>query len=131
MLDPIGQLSFIELGSPVALVDVEVANFLLLGLAGRERAQRCAAEKRDLDELRIAVEAEEPAFALGSVERRVPLHRLAHAGDGVLDKSVQAAADIAFPAGHRRDVSLDRGIAVALGDLWVTACEEAGDFGEG
>ena len=42
LLHPSGELSFVEL---VVLVDVEVAHFLLLGLAGGHGAQRCAAEE--------------------------------------------------------------------------------------
>ena len=65
LLHPSGELSFVEL---VVLVDVEVAHFLLLGLAGGDGTQRRAAEESHLDVLREAMEAEEPALALDAVE---------------------------------------------------------------
>ena len=74
------------------------------------------------------MEAEEPALALDSVEGRVPFDRLAHAGDSAHDERVEAAPHVAFPARHGRNVSLHRGVAVALRDLRVAACEEDGDF---
>jgi len=58
---PSGELNFVEL---VVLADVEVAHFLLLGLAGGDRTQRRAAEESHLDVLCEAMEAEEPALAL-------------------------------------------------------------------
>src|SRR3984957_17164426 len=64
LLHPSGELSFVEL---VVLVDVEVAHFLLLGLDGGNRRQRRAAEESDLDVLRDAVEAEEPALAFDAI----------------------------------------------------------------
>src|SRR5437870_8545359 len=86
LLHPSGELSFVEL---VVLVDVEVAHFLLFGLAGGNRTQRRAAEESHLDVLREAMEAEEPGrlsvWALDAIEGRVPLHGLAHAGDGTHD----------------------------------------------
>src|SRR5262245_4140791 len=39
LLHPFGELSFVEL---VVLVDIQIADFLLLGLAGWERSQRRA-----------------------------------------------------------------------------------------
>src|SRR5207244_4862923 len=36
-----------------------------------------------------------PALALDAIEGRVPLHGLAHAGDGAHDESVEAAPDVA------------------------------------
>src|SRR5262249_53838242 len=122
LLHPIGELSFVE---AVVLVDVEVAHFLLLGLAGRDRAQRRAAEESHLDVLREAMEAEEPALGLESVEGRVPFDRLVDVGDGAHDERVEAAADVAFPARHGRDGGLYGGVAVALPDLRVAAREEA------
>src|SRR6476660_5886712 len=121
LLDPGGKLSFVEL---VALMDVEVAHVLLLGLAGWDRAQRRAAEEGYLDVRREAMEAEEPAPALDPVEGRVPFDRLAHAGDGAPDEGVEAAPDVALPARHGGDVGLDRGVAVGLRDLRVAAREE-------
>src|SRR5712691_4031282 len=99
LLHPGGELSFVEL---VVLMDVEVAHFLLLGLAGGDRTQRRAAKESHLDVFRDAVEAEEPALALDAVEGRVPLDRLVHAGDGAHDERVEAAADALFPARHGR-----------------------------
>src|SRR5262245_40870815 len=60
LLHPGGELSFVEL----VLVDVEVAHFLVLGLAGWDRMQRRAAEESHFDVLREAMKAEEPALAL-------------------------------------------------------------------
>src|SRR5262245_62017872 len=48
LLYPIGELGFVN---HVVLVDVEVAHFLLLRLAGRDRPQRRAAEEGHLDVL--------------------------------------------------------------------------------
>ena len=48
--------------SCVVLMDVEVARVLALGLAGRDRIERRAAEERHLDVLREAMDAEEPAM---------------------------------------------------------------------
>src|SRR5205823_5803540 len=115
LLHPSGELSFVEL---VVLVDVEVAHFLLLGLPGGDRTQRRAAEESHLDVLREAMEAEEPGrlsvWALEAIERCVPLHGLAHAGDGAHDERVEALPNVAFPARHRRDVSLHGAVAVGL-----------------
>jgi hypothetical protein len=77
LLDPGRQLLLVEL---VVLVDVEVAHFLVVGLAGGDRTQRRAAEESHLNVLREAMDAEEPALALDAVEGRVPFDRLAHAG---------------------------------------------------
>ena len=52
-------------------MDVEVAHYLLLGLAWGDRMQRRAAEESHLDVLREAMEAEEPALALDAIEGRV------------------------------------------------------------
>src|SRR5262249_3618204 len=104
--------------------NVEVAHFLLFGLAWGERSQRRAAEESHLDVLREAMEAEEPALALDSVEGRVPFDRLAHAGNGAHDERVEAASDAAFPARHGRDVGLHWGVAVGLRELRVAARQE-------
>ena len=97
--DPAGQLRCLPnptrhefLAELVVLVDVEVAHFVVLGLAGGDRTQRRAAEESHLDVVREGMEVEEPAPALDSVEGRVPLDRLAHAGDGAHDERVEAAA---------------------------------------
>src|SRR5438874_12281195 len=73
LLHPSGELSFVE---RVVLMDVEVAHFLLFGIAGGARTQRRAAEESHLDVLRHAMEAEEPALALDAIEGRVPFDRL-------------------------------------------------------
>src|SRR5437870_102655 len=83
LLHPGGELSFVEL---VVLVDVEVAHFFLLGLAGGDRTQRRAAEESHLDVLREAMDTEEPALTLDAIEGRVPLHGFVHAGDGAHDE---------------------------------------------
>src|ERR1700687_4270075 len=108
-------------------MDVEVAHFLLFGLAGGYRTQRRAAEESQRDVLREAMDAEEPALALDSVQRRVPFDRPAHAGDGAHDERIEAAPDVAFPARHWRDVGLHGGVAIGLRDLRVAACEEGRD----
>jgi hypothetical protein len=43
-------------------MDVEVAHVLPLGLAGRDRTQRRAADESHLDVVREAMDAEEPAM---------------------------------------------------------------------
>ena len=70
---PSDELSFVEL---VVLVDVEVAHFQLLGLAGGERTQRRAAEEGYLDVLRKAMDAEDQTIA-SYVESRLDFDRLA------------------------------------------------------
>src|SRR3977135_1313196 len=89
-----------------------------------DRTQRRAAEESHFDVAREAMDAEEPALALDSVERRAPFDCLAHAGDGAHDECVEAAPDVPFPARHGRDVGLHGGVAVGLRDLGVAACEE-------
>src|SRR5262245_14992913 len=100
----------------------------VLGRARRERAQRGAAEEGDLHVPCEAMEAEEPgsvlSWARDAVEGRVPFDGLAHGGDGARDERVEAAADVAFPAWHGRDVGLDGGVAVTLGRLGIAAGEE-------
>src|SRR4029077_19919773 len=121
LLDPSGELSFVEL---VVLMNVEVARVLALGLTGRDRAQRPAAEESHFDVVGEGMEAEKPALALDSVERRVPFDGLAHAGDGAHDERVEAAPDVAFPTWHSRNVGLHGAVAVGLRDLRIAACEE-------
>src|SRR3974390_1843034 len=60
----------------VVLMDVEVAHLFGVGLAGRDREQRRAAEEGQLYVLRKTMEVEEPALALDAIEGRVPLHSL-------------------------------------------------------
>src|SRR2546427_766676 len=118
LLHPSGELSLVEL---VALVDVEVAHFLLLGFDRGNRTQRRAAEESHLDVLREAMETEEPALALDAIEGRVPLHGLAHVGHVPHNERVEPAPDVALPARHRGDVRLHRGVAVGLCDLRIAA----------
>src|SRR5258708_2149979 len=103
LLHPGGELSFVGL---VVLMNVDVTRILALGLAGGNRTQRRAAEESHLDVFREAMDAEEPALALDSVQRRVPFNRLVHAGDGAHNERVEAAPDLAFPPWHGRDVGL-------------------------
>src|SRR5688572_5592147 len=105
-------------------MEVDVAHVLVLAGDGRDRSQRRAAEERHLDVAGEDVEREEPALALDAVERRVPLHGLAHVGHGPRDERVEALPDVALPARHRRDVGLHRGVAVRLRDLRIAAREE-------
>jgi hypothetical protein len=79
-------------------VDVEVAHVLLPGLAGWDRAQRCAAEEGHLHVVREDMDAEEPALPFDAVKRRVVFDRLVNAGDGTRDERVEPMADAAFPA---------------------------------
>src|SRR5262245_53960301 len=65
-----------------------------------------------------------PAAALDAGEGRVPLDGFAHVGGRAHDERIEAAPDVAFPARHRGDVRLHRGIAVGLRDLRVAAGEE-------
>src|SRR5271166_2453674 len=67
LLHPRRHLRLVEL---VVFMDVEVAHFLVLGLAGGDRTQRRAAEESQLDVLREAMEVEEPALALDAIEGR-------------------------------------------------------------
>jgi len=69
LLHPSGKLSFVEL---VVLVDVEVAQFLVLGLA-RGSGRSDVPEESHLDVPRQAMKAEEPPLALNAIEGRVPL----------------------------------------------------------
>src|SRR4051812_9540248 len=87
LLHPVCHLRLVEL---VAFVDVEVAHFLLLRFARGNRTQRRATEESHFDVLREAMEVEEPALALDAIKRGVPLHGLAHAGDGACDEGVEA-----------------------------------------
>src|SRR3954468_14951300 len=70
------------------------------------------------------MKVEEPALAVDPVERRVPPDCLAHVGDRADDKRVEAAADVAPPARHSRDVSLHGDAAVRLRVLGAAAWEE-------
>jgi hypothetical protein len=87
-------------------------------------AERRAAEEGHLDVFGEDMDAEEPGLVLDAVERRVPFHRLAHAGNGALDQRVEPAPDLAFPARHGGDIGLHRRVAVALGDLRIAARQQ-------
>src|SRR5262245_5593727 len=105
-------------------MDVQVAYFLLLGLAGGERAQRSAAEEGHLDVLREAMNAEEPALAFDAIDGRVPFDGLVGAWNSARDERIEPTPHGALPARHGCDVSLHRGVAVTLCDLRVAAGEE-------
>src|SRR5205085_8619456 len=81
-------------------------------------------EEGNLDVLRDAMVAEEPALALDAIEGRIPFDCLVHVGGGAHDERVELPPDVAFPAQHGRDIGLHGGIAVALGDLTVAAGDE-------
>ena len=95
MLHPSGELSFVE---RVALVDVEVAHFLLLGLAGGEKTQRRAAEESHLDVPRRAgaMDAEDQTIA-SYVESRLDFDRLA--SDRSCTARQQESGAVLFAAG--------------------------------
>src|SRR4029434_1915486 len=117
-------LRHLRLVELVAFVDVEVAHALVLAGARRDRSQRRAAEEGHLDVVGEDVERKEPTLALDAIERRAPLHRLAHVGHVSHDERVEALPEVALPARHRGDVRLHRGIAVRLRDLRVATREE-------
>jgi hypothetical protein len=121
LLHPLRHLRLVEL---VAFADVEVARVLALAGAGRDGPQRRPAEEGDLHVAREGVDAQEPPPAFDAVERRVPLHGLAHVGHVPDDERVEPAPDIALPARHRGDVRLHRGVAVGLRDLRIAAGQE-------
>ena len=102
-------------------MDVDVARVLALAGAGRDRSQRRAAEEGHLDVVREGVDPQEPALAFDAVQRRVPLHGLAHVGHVPHDERVEALPEVALPARHPGDVRLHRGVAVRLRDARVTA----------
>src|SRR5262249_50044282 len=108
----------------VAFVDVDVARVLALAGAGRNGLQRRAVEEGYLDVAREGVEPEEPTLALNAVQRRVPLHGLAHVGHVAHDERVDALPELALPSRHRGDVRLHRGVAVSLRDAWVATRED-------
>ncbi len=118
LLHPRRHLRLVEL---VVFIDVDIARVLALAGAGRDRSQRRAAEKGHLDVVREDVEPQEPALALDAVQRRVPLHGLAHVGHVPHDERVEPAPDVPLPARHPGDVRLHRGVAVGLRDLRIAA----------
>src|SRR5262245_34438389 len=93
--------------------------------SGWSGSQRRALEEGHLDVVGEDVEPQEPALALDAIEGRVPSHGLAHVRYVAHDERVEAAPDVAFPAGHGRDVGLHGGVAIGLRDLRVAACEES------
>src|SRR5678815_449211 len=72
------------------------------------------------------MKAQEPALALDSIERRVPLDSFAHVGDGAHDERIETAPDVAFPPRHSGDIGPHGSGAVGLRDLRVAAYEECG-----
>jgi hypothetical protein len=76
LLHPSGELSFVEL---VVLMDVEVANVHLLGLAGRDTTQRRAAEESHLDVASVP-RMERGAIRVSSAEQSSPGFRFAPSG---------------------------------------------------
>ncbi len=119
MLDPGDELNFIEL---VAFVDVDPAGFFAaFSVARWGWVQGGAAEERYLYVAGEDVEGEEPVFAVGAVEGRVPFDGFGDAGYVAGDQSVDALADGTLPAWHGGDVSLDRGVAFGLVDLRIAA----------
>src|SRR5690606_126799 len=78
----------------------------------------------DLHVFREAMETEKPRALLDAIEGRVPFDRFVDAGDGALDDFVEAPPERAFPPRHCGDISLNRLIAIALGNLRVAAGEQ-------
>jgi hypothetical protein len=107
----------------VFLVDIEVANFFLFRLSGREWIQRRASEECHLNVLREAMEAEKPPLTFDTIERRVPLHCLSHTRHRPHDESVESAPDFVFPSGHGLDIFLHGSVTIGLRDLRITAGE--------
>ena len=101
----------------------------LFRLAGREGIERGATEEGDLDVPGEAVKAEEPALTFDAIEGRVPFNGLAQIWNGGCDERVEAAADVAFPAGHGGDVGVDRCITIGLRNLRFAAGEKLGLVG--
>jgi hypothetical protein len=64
---------------------------------------------------------EEPALTFDAVKGRVPFDRFVYAGDGSRDERIEAAPDIALPAGHGHDIGLDGRLAIPLCDLGIAA----------
>src|SRR5712672_110356 len=124
LLHPVRHLRLVEL---VAFVDVDITRVLALAGAGRDRPQRRAAEEGHLDVVREGVEPQESTLALDAVQRRVPLHGLAHVGHVPHDERVEAPPEDALPARHPGDVRLHRGLAVRFRDARV-AVREDGDL---
>src|SRR5205814_170578 len=105
------------------LMDVDPAR-VLARASGWNGSQRRASEEGHLDVAGEDVERQEPALTLDAVKWRVPLHGLAHVGNGLHNQRVEPAPDTALPAGHRGDVRLHRGVTVGLRDLRIAAREE-------
>src|SRR3546814_17356038 len=96
-------------------MDVEIAHVLVLRLAGRPGTQRCAAQERDLDVPGKAMEVQEPALAfLRAIEGRLPLDRLAHPGNVLLDELCEATTDCMLPPRHGLNIGRDRYVCPVL-----------------
>src|SRR5690606_22410432 len=116
--DPVRKLGFVH---RVMLVNVEVARILALRSDRWHRLQPCAAKERNLYIFLEAMIAEEPALSLHAVKRRVPFDRLLHLRHRAHDQGIEAAACLALPARHGRDIGLHRPVPFPLGDLRVAA----------
>lgn len=83
LLHPVSELRFIEL----ALVDVEVADFLVLGCAGRERTRIALQEA---DQLYVAATWNTPSVdgTIRAQMLRREVDKCAHAGRGLLSLSI-------------------------------------------
>jgi hypothetical protein len=119
LLHPGRHLRIVE----VVLENVDPAR-VLARASGWNGSQRCAAEEGHLDVVGENVERQEPTLVFDAVERRIPLHGLAHVGHVAHDERVQSFPEVALPAWHRGDVRLHRGVAVGLRNLWIAACKE-------
>src|SRR5437867_2443017 len=89
LLDPRRHLRFVE----IVLVDVDPAR-VLAGAAAWSGSQRPAAEEGHLHVAGENVERQEPTPALDAVERRVPLHGLAHVRHAAHDEPVEALPEV-------------------------------------
>ena len=80
-------------------MDVEVAHFLVLGLAGGTGRSDVPRKKDTLTYFVKQWKPRNQPAALDAVEGRVPLHGLVHAGDGAHDERVETATDVRFHPG--------------------------------
>src|SRR5690606_12558875 len=109
--EPVAQAGLVE----VALVEVDPAT-VVARAAGWDRTQPGAGEEGQLHVAGEDVVRDDPAAVRQAVEGRVPAYRLADAGNLGADQCVEPAADVLLPVRQRRDIGLDRRVAVAFGD---------------